>query len=188
MFGKIKSDVVQSAVRWFAGGVFREIAEGKYGPTLQRAYLVSRGKKTEIGGMLALLVSAFLFYMPAEASKTVATPAFGSVSALLIVGGLIDKAWRTQPPPIWFMDGLHRIMSFGPVASACVAAAVQLLPLLPHCHHCEMAVVYIQLGSAAVASVTGWLAAYCAPPPDVPGRRASDSVPPPDDSIGQKAA
>lgn len=164
MLDKIKRDAVQAAVRWAAGGIFREIAEGKRGPKLQKWYLAARGYKTATGGLLALLVAGFMFAAPQTASSTLATPLFGAAAGVLIVGGLIDKAWMVQPPPTWFMDALHEVMSYGPLLSGIVAALTQFLPLVPGCEQCQAAVFYIDVGSGAVASATGWLAAYCAKP------------------------
>lgn len=162
----MKQKLLDYAIRWLAGGLFREIYEGKRGPTLQRWALALKGKKTLIGFLLTLLVAALVVYQPAVLG------AYGHLvllaTSVLVLGGFLDKAWWKSSPPAFIGEVLPTLLSFGPVASMLVALAVEFLSRNPECVSCAEWVDTVQLVAAAVATATGWLAARLAAPPDIP--------------------
>lgn len=159
MFDGLKDGLI----RWGAGRVFREIHDGHYGPTLQLAYANTQAVATQTGFLLTLVLAALTHFDPPLGIMLL--PFVAPIAGVLLVGGLIHKGWKLEPPPLWFGEAFSKVMSFGPLASAIVAAAVNVLGLFDACARCAVFANDIDLVAAAVASVTGWLAAYLAPRP-----------------------
>jgi hypothetical protein len=161
----MKRKLIEAALRWFAGGVFREIAEGKRGPTLQRWYIFAQGKKTKTGGVLAFLLLAVGALRPDLVHEV--GPWLGTAATILVAGGLIDKQWRKQAPPKELAESFHTVMSFGPVVAAGFALLVELLPRIPNCASCADWVSTLQVLAAGIGTATGWIAAHLSDPPDL---------------------
>lgn len=160
----MKQKLLRAGIRWFAGGFFREIYEGKRGPTLQRWALWAKGKKTKTGGLLALLLTIVAALRP-DLLNAIGAEWLGLASGVLITGGLVDKAWWKQSAPTFVNEVLHTILSFGPLASALVGFGAELLPRIPNCASCADWVATLQLWALAIGSATAWLAARLAAPP-----------------------
>jgi hypothetical protein len=92
----VKDKVIGVIGRWLAGGLIREIADGRRGPTLQRWYWAAVGRKTMVGWVLALLLAGTITVDP-QLGKQI-TPYVGTVSGLLIGWGFLDKEWRLKEP------------------------------------------------------------------------------------------
>lgn len=151
----LKDSMRDWAIRWFMGGIIRDIAEGKRGPKLKAAYWWATGKKTVTGFFLALLLTALYAYQPDVAAAW--APAMGTVAGALITLGVIDKQWRESTPPVWFPEALKTLVSLGPLASIIVAGLAKALP-----NHTAQ----IEAGAAAVGAATAWLAAHVSDPPE----------------------
>jgi hypothetical protein len=89
MFRKI---LLNLGLGWL-GKQIRASAEGKHGPGPQKAYLLLKGKKTVAG-----LVLLFLCAVLAGAGYPAGAAGVGSVGAVFVSGGLMDKDWRKGVP------------------------------------------------------------------------------------------
>lgn len=159
-------------VRWFLGGIFREVAEGKRGEQLKRAYWWLSGRKRTWSAIAGLLFAGLTAYRPDVAVHW--APAIVGVLGFMVTVGLADKDWKVAPPPVEWATAFHEIMSFGPVLSAAVAFLAEFLPRIPGCTACAGYVPPIREFAVATAAVTAWLAARFAVPPKFPMRRAED--------------
>jgi hypothetical protein len=144
-------------VRWLAGGIMRDVAEGRKGARAQAAYLWLAGKKTYTGLILGLLLGAVNFFAP-EAASRINEPA-GLITGLLVGWGLLDKTWRNTTPPEWAGEGLKLLVSLGPAASGLVALVAQLRPDLAPT---------VDAWAAATAAATAWLGTRLNDPPALP--------------------
>lgn len=86
----------------YLGRWIRDAAEGKKGETLKALYWSLAGLKTWTGGVLALLTIALVAAGYPDAAAWIT----GTLAALLVSTGLIDKGWRSRPPtwdtlPVW---------------------------------------------------------------------------------------
>lgn len=161
----MKSRLISFAARWFLGGIFRDIAEGKgkYA-RLTPLYWKLAGVKTRTAAVVGLLfaaLAAFNHQLFAQYQK----PILG-VLAFLVTVGLVDADWRTERlPPSW-LEAFAKLMQAGPAISGAVALLVEYLPQIPGCESCAGLASRIQTGAAAVAAVSAWIAAryYVVPP------------------------
>ena len=88
----IKSLLMRLGLRWL-GTQCREMAEGKQGPALQKAYLWMIGKKRIIGGVFAVVTVA----LAAAGQPELAAILTGTVAAVFTSAGFIDANWREEP-------------------------------------------------------------------------------------------
>lgn len=104
--------------RW-VGSIVRQVADGKFGLGLRKAYWAACGWKTQIS--IVVLGAAFLgLGLDPKLAET-----FGWVGGLLATAGLLDKAVRAGGRPAWLTDNtLYRlaIEYAGTIATALSAA------------------------------------------------------------------
>jgi len=151
----MKNRIIGFVARWLAGGIMREISEGKRGPVLYRWYWWAQGKKGSTGWILVLLLAGVYAVNPQLAEQI--GPTVGTVAGLLVAWGFLDAKWRAAVPPGFVGDTLHLLLSLGPVLSGLTALAVAHLS--PEWSE------RVEVGAGAVAMATAWLAARMAPPP-----------------------
>ena len=151
----MKSRVVGFIARWLAGGIMREISEGKRGPVLYRWYWWAKGKKGATGWILALVLAAVYAVAPDLAQQI--GPTVGTIAGLLVAWGFLDSKWREAIPPGFVSEALHLLLSLGPALSGLTALAVAHLS--PEWSQ------RVDVGAGAVAMATAWLAAHLSPPP-----------------------
>lgn len=170
----MKGKLVEWGARYFLGGFFREVAEGKRGAFLQTLYLKARGKKTATGFVLGTVLAGVLYFDPELGAKL--APYIASGGGLLVYIGLLDKQWNVEPKPgtapVEFRDAMHSLMSAGPALAALTVLVLEVLHRLPSCSRCDEWAHGVETAVAAVGASTGWLAARFAEPPDlmkVPG-------------------
>lgn len=159
----MKSKIALVLVRWFAGGILREIAEGKKGPKAKAIYWRLAGWKTDSGFILACAFGALWTFEPALAQQI--WPAALSMIGILISAGLLDKNWRAEAPPVAWAQAFSSLMSWGPALSAAAALGVEVLARL-HCSWCPVASSKLEVFAAGCAAGTAWLSARFAEPPD----------------------
>jgi hypothetical protein len=162
----VKDKVIGFIGRWLAGGLIREIADGRRGARLQSWYWAAVGRKTMTGWVLALLLGATIAVNPQLGKEIM--PYVGTVSGLLIGWGFLDKQWRESQPPEWVGEGLHTLLSLGPALSAIAALLVS--------HLSPEWASRVDLGAAAIGGATAWLAARFARPPLGPEFEVSDAT------------
>jgi len=160
----VKSKIIEMAGKWLLGGFLREIAEGKRGAALQRAYLFAAGKKTYLGLILAASLGALTTYDPAMGLKVASytAPWIG----LLIGAGLLDKAWRTDRPA-WASDALSYLTGIGASLTLGVSLIVHVLGEIPGCSACELWRDRVEDISLGVGAATLWLNRFLAEPPAI---------------------
>jgi len=151
------------AVRWFAGGIVRDIAEGKKGERAKAIYWWLAGKKTLSAAILAILFGALYAFQP-DAAERLAQPA-ATVIGMLVAWGLIDKTWRNADPPKWVGDALQHLISFGAGLAVLFALVVNGLHWWG-CASCPVYEEHARLAADAVAAAATWLAAWLNDPPE----------------------
>ncbi len=95
----------------FARNLAEEMEAGKFGPTLRRAYIATKGQKTFIGTVLTTILLAVTAFGPPFATD------FFRYASLVATGltalGLLDKARRSEPifDP-WFLQALAEVSAY----------------------------------------------------------------------------
>ena len=142
----MKGKLIEYAIRWLAGGIMREVADGRRGPKALAAYRFMVGKKTALGWILAVILAAIAAFYP-QLDVRIA-PAMATVAGLFMAWGFLDRDWRTSEPPAWVGEGfLVRYLS-GAGCAGCGEWAHR-----------------IDLAAGSVAMATAWLATHLARPP-----------------------
>lgn len=162
-------------VRWFLGGIVREIAEGKKGEGPKRVYWWLTDRKRTWSALAGLFFAALVTFNAPLAEKWAGT--FTFVLAVMVTIGIADKDWKKAAPLAEWVAPVQALMSAGPVLAGIVAFVVEFLPQVPNCASCGHLALEIQFYAGVVAAVTTWLAARLAPPPAFPARRAEDLKP-----------
>lgn len=166
--GKVKELVV----KWVLGGIVRDIAEGKKGAGLKRAYWLAAGWKTRTSAIAGLVFAALATWHPEIVARYGGEITFGL--GVLVTAGLADADWKKAVPPFAWSDALHAIMAWGAALSGLLALAQFALMRIPGCAVCPRLAPEVEWYASAVAGVCTWLAARFAEPPDGMARRASD--------------
>lgn len=161
----MKKKLALIAIKLFAGGLFRDIAEGKRGPKLQALYWRLCGYKRLTGFALAAVLGGMAVADPALFASL--APTLGTVAALFVAWGFLDKGWRTAPPPVEISAAWHSLLAFGPILAAVAALAIEWLPRIPSCGWCADVAGYLQISVAAVGIASGYLAALLTEPPAI---------------------
>jgi hypothetical protein len=140
------------------GRELRAVAEGKRGPGWQRAYQNAQGWKTVTGALLACAVVVMVYLNALGPAEWVG----GTLAALLLSAGLLDKAWR-QPPTAITQSSAFRLARehLADIGLMCTAAAAALATcsgdtsaLLSHLHlTCSSATMLL----GCMVSVLAWL-------------------------------
>jgi hypothetical protein len=162
----MKEKMLAILAKWFLGGIFRDIAEGKKWPAVTKIYWALVGQKLLISFGLGTVAAAIAYFNPDLARS--AAPGLAMVISLGIAAGLVDKGFRATAPPVEWAKTFSQIMSVGPVLSAAVALIVEWVPKVPNCDWCDPLAAKIQLWVAATAAATAWLSARFAEAPVVP--------------------
>ncbi len=170
----MKTKLVEWAARWFLGGIFRNVAEGKKGERLKAAYWWLVGKKRTWAAVLGLAFAALVKWQPETAAR-VQDPML-LVIGLLVAWGFVDAQWREAGPLPEWTPIIAKLLAAGPAAAALVALGVEVLRTMPDtCSWCDPVAGKVETLAAAVAAATAWLAARATPPPEVAfARRVTD--------------
>jgi len=158
----MKGKLIEYAIRWLAGGIMREVADGRRGPRALAAYQFMLGKKTATGWILAVVLAAIAAFDPQLALKI--APALATASGLFMAWGFLDRDWRTSEPPAWVGEGFHTLVSLGPVLALITDLLVRYLSGAG-CAGCGEWAHRIDLAAGSVAMATAWLATRLARPP-----------------------
>lgn len=155
--------LVRLGLGWL-GRWIRAAAEGKKGPGLASAYAFLQGRKTAWGVLLGCVTAALLYLGYTEPAEALTGPLAG----LLIGSGLLDKGWRSAPPP----DGIGFLRNHAgdltAVGSLLAAAFVQCdgstAALLARVHlSCQTALISLGVLGAVLAQL-GVEVKFAAPP------------------------
>lgn len=160
----MRQKLIEMAGKWLLGGFLRDIAEGRRGPALQRAYKAMAGKKTYTGFALAALLGALMAYEPILGGQVAAYA--GPWIGLLIGAGLLDKAWRTEKPT-WATDALSVLTGMGASLSLGVTLILYVLGEIPGCSACELWHDRVEDIALGVGAASLWLNRFLAEPPAV---------------------
>ena len=150
-------------IKWFMGGIVRDIAEGKRGPRAYKVYWAMQGRKTYTSIILGILFAAFAFFQPDIAKQW--APTILPIIGFCVTAGLVDKEWRNSLPPVAWKEALAAIMAAGPAISAVFVVVANLVAKIPGCESCEGFAEKANYIAGAVAAATAWLAARFSPPP-----------------------
>lgn len=137
------------------GRELRGVAEGKYGPRAQAAYVWAQGKKTVIGVLLGVIAVSALALGEVEIGAAILT-----VSGIAVSAGLIDKAWRTAPSwetQVWWQllrnHGAEVTAALGYLAFHFTSCTQETAAMLARVHlTCGVAAGIV----TAVAAITAW--------------------------------
>lgn len=98
MFTKLKKWLVRKVLL----GQIRKVAEGGYGKVPQKIYWWMAGKKTYTGvillGAVYILQRAVADGVCDSTCTDIANTILGPVGLVLVGAGLLDDAWRDEPP------------------------------------------------------------------------------------------
>lgn len=166
--GKVK----ELFVKWVLGGIVRDIAEGKKGAGLKRAYWLAAGWKTRTSAVAGLVFAALATWHPEIVARYGSEITF--VIGVLVTAGLADADWKKAAPPQAWADALHQLMAWGAALSGLLFAVQWALLHVPGCAACPRLAPEVQWYAGAIAGVCTWLAARFAEPPGGMARRASD--------------
>lgn len=161
----MKRKLLTLLAKFLAGGLVRDIAEGKRGPRLKAIYWRLAGRKTYTGFLLAALAGGMALADPTLAEQV--APVLGTIAAVLVSAGLLDRGWRSAPPPVALSQAWQQVLAFGPALAAVTALLIEWLPRVPGCAWCTDVAGYLQLGVAAMGVAVGYLAARFAEPPAI---------------------